>query len=251
MDNPVRPCSDRTSGDPWDGSEGRICWLRSLYYESCMSGRNGQELLSTWVAADVAARFKAQARATDGGASAALRRLVTEAVGEAAPAAPASPAGHQVTVRLRDAERLALLAAASARGTSPANWLRSLAIVHLAGRPQWSTSEAEALREIFVELRRIGNTVNQIARTLDAADPSGGQSLAQGDAAKEAAELIRAEMRRVGAVLTGNLDYWGLPEEGRPVVGRGRAKQDRDLSSAEAERHRLRPRKRPARFKGG
>lgn len=41
-----------------------------------ISGRNGQEFLSTWVPAELAEAFKAQARDTEGGVSAALRRLV-------------------------------------------------------------------------------------------------------------------------------------------------------------------------------
>src|SRR4051812_21248600 len=103
-----------------------------------MSGRNGQELLSTWVPAEQAEAFKAQAREMDGGASAALRRLVAEAVGEKAPAPRGVGRGTQVGVRFKPAERLVLSEVAEAHGTSPANWLRSLALVHLVKRPQWN-----------------------------------------------------------------------------------------------------------------
>ena len=84
-----------------------------------MGGRNGQELLSTWVPAEQAEAFKAQARVTDGGASAALRRLVAEAVGEKAPAPRGVGQGTQVGVRFKPAERLALAEAADAHGSSP------------------------------------------------------------------------------------------------------------------------------------
>ena len=54
--------------------------------------------------------------------------------------------GKQVSVRFKDPERAALDEAAAQRGTTPANWLRSLGIVHLARRPQWNPAELDALR---------------------------------------------------------------------------------------------------------
>jgi len=211
-----------------------------------MAARNGQELLTVWVPAEVAAAFKAHTRVTDGGASAALRRLITQAMDGEAPAAPrGGGTGHQVGVRFKDAERAALAEAARAHGTSPANWLRSLALVHLTGQPQWNPTEVEALRAVFRELRAIGHTVDRIARALDGADDPAWR---QGDTAHEAAELIRIEMRRVVAVMTGNFDYWGLPEAERPTaapgaVGRAAA----DVRAAEARR-KNRPRRRVARL---
>jgi len=212
-------------------------------------GRNGLELLSTWVPADLAARFKAWARGNRGGASAELRDLVTNAMeGRAAPA-PAGVAGaHQVMVRLRDAERFALIEAATSRGTTPATWLRSLAIVHLGRRPQWNPGEIEALRELFMEVRRIGNNVNQIARAINTAAHTGEYPAYQGEAAREAAELLRTEMRRIVAVMTGNFDYWGLPDADRPTAAAGA--EERDDAATEQERQKIarRPRRRPARF---
>ncbi len=35
----------------------------------------------------------------------------------------------------------------------------------------------------------------------------------QGAAAREAAELLRLEMRRIVAVMTGNFEYWGMPDK--------------------------------------
>ena len=213
-----------------------------------MSGRNGQELLSTWVPAELAEAFKAQARTTDGGASAALRRLVAEAVGEKPPAPRGVGWGKQVGVRFKPAERVALAEAAEAHGTSPANWLRSLALVHLAKRPQWNPAELEALRDLFRELRAIGNNVNQIAHALNAAAQADLYPPYQGGAAREAAELVRFEMRRVVAVMTGNFAYWGLPDAERPTAAPGAIEQaDIEAQAAEIKR-KGRPRRRPARF---
>lgn len=213
-----------------------------------MARPRGQELLSAWVPAETAAAFKAWAR-THGSASAALRRIVADAVGAAAPAAPAGVGrGAQVSVRFKPEERLLLDAAARAHGTGPATWLRALAVVHLARRPQWSPAEAEALREVARELRAIGNNANQIARALNVAVETGEYAPEQGTAAREAAEAVRVEMRRVVAALTGNFDYWGLPDEERPrASAEGLARAERDGAVAVARR-RGRARRRPARF---
>lgn len=222
-----------------------------------MSGRNGQRLLSTWVPEATATAFHAQAR-TEGGASAALRRLVAQTVDPGLHGASLyalSPGGagrgEQIGIRLKGEERRALGAAAADRGTSPANWVRALTIVHLARKPQWNAGELAELREVFRELRRIGNNVNQIARALNVAQQTGLYPPHQGRAVKEAAEMIRAEMRRVVSVMTGNFDYWGLPDAERPTAASGAVeKHDAEAEAAEAKRRR-RPRRRPAKFKEG
>lgn len=227
---------------------GYVGWWQCITVAG-MGGRNGQELLSTWVPASLAADFKAQARADTGGASGALRQLVAQAVEGQRPEAPrGSGAGKQVSVRLKPAERAALAAAAREQGTTPANWMRSLALVHLARRPQWNPAELDALREVFTELRRIGNNVNQVARALNTAAHTGEYPAGQGQEAREAAELIRAEMRRVVAVMTGNFDYWGLPTDERPTPAPGAVERADAEAAAVEEQRKRRPRRRPARF---
>jgi Bacterial mobilisation protein (MobC) len=228
-----------------------------------MTGRNGQELLSTWVPAELAAAFKALARQSEGGAAGALRRMIAQAVDQEKPgeglhgaraSAQAAIAprgvgrGEQIGVRLKAAERAALAEAAQKQGTSPANWLRSLALVHLARRPQWNRAELDALRELFRELRAIGNNVNQMAHALNIAVQTEQYPPGQGIAAREAAELIRLEMRRVVALMTGNFDYWGLPDAERPTAAPGAlARAEAEAQAAELKRKRS-PRRRPARF---
>lgn len=215
-----------------------------------MAGRNGQELLSTWVPTDVAQAFKRQARDTEGGTSAALRRIITEAVEGKPPTAPkGAGASSQVSVRLKTDERRALALVARERGTTPANWIRSLALVHLTRKPAWNESELEDLRRVGYEVAAIGSNVNQIARALNVAVQSGVFPPHQHLAAQEAAELVRSQMHRLTAAITGNYDYWGLPQDERPTPTPG-ARERRDALAEDAERRRkLRPRKRPSRFK--
>ena len=205
-------------------------------------------LISTHVDRGLAERFRTLARATDGSVSAALRRLLSDAVAGQAPQAPLGASGHRVSVRLKDAERLALLAAARARQTSPSVWLRCLAVVHLGRRPQWNEQEVAELRAVFTELRRIGTNLNQVAKALNVAALSGEYPAGQGTAALEAADLVRSETRRVVAVMTGNFDYWGLPDADRPAARYGAMARDQDATEAERRKIRLRPRRRPSRF---
>ena len=120
--------------------------------------------------------------------------------------------------------------------------------VHLGHRPQWNGAEIEALRELFTEVRKIGNNVNQIARALNVAAHKGEYSPYQGQEAREAAELVRIETRRIVAVMTGNFDYWGLPDADRPTAAPGA--QERDDIATKKERRKIarQPRRRPARF---
>ena len=228
-----------------------------------MPAKPGHKMLGAYVDAALAEQFEAMARQTDGSASGALRRLIAQAVEQELQArglhsASAQEAiapcgvgrGEQVGVRLKVTERQALAEAARLQGTSPANWIRSLALAHLARRPQWNPAELEALRALFGELRAIGNNVNQMAHALNIAVTTGDYPPEQGTAAKEAAERIRLEMRRVAAVITGNFDYWGLPDADRPKAAPGAVKREKAQERAMEAARKLRPRRRPARFAG-
>lgn len=210
----------------------------------------GKTLLNAYVDRDLADRFKAWAR-PHGGVSAALRGVIEGAVTEHDPEPPPGAAGFHVTVRLRERERELLLAAAQARGMPVAAYLRSLAVVHLAGRPQWSLAEAEALRDLGGELRRIGSNVNQIARALNVAIHKGEYPPGQGTEAKEAVRLVRVELRRLLAIYSGNLERWGQGGKGAEGVPRGLHAEAEAEEREGRTRVKRRPKpKRPAAFNG-
>ncbi|GAC1427814.1 MAG: hypothetical protein NVSMB6_27940 [Burkholderiaceae bacterium] len=225
-----------------------------------MGERKGQEHVSTYIPTEVAAAFREWARRTDGNVAGALRRLVGQAVGElhedggmltTGPAQAARMSGEighgpQIGFRLRPTERAALDQAARSFGTSPANWVRSLVLVHLARRPEWNGAELDALREMSQELREIRSDVTRMAQVLQDAVRTGACPVEQGLAAKEAAERVRNEMRRLAAVMTGNYDYWGLPHAERLTPAPGAIQRAADnVRAAEIQRKR-RPRRRPA-----
>lgn len=181
-----------------------------------MASSSEQALLGAHVPVDVAERFRAQARERDGSTAAALRRLIGEAVDGTAPVGLPAPrgagTGRQIGVRLKSAERQALAEAARARGTTSANWLRSLALAHLTRRPQWGPQEVEALRDLFREVRRIGVNVNQIAQRANEAAQAGLHSHFAADQAREASQLIASELRKLGKVIAAEQAYWASEE---------------------------------------
>ncbi len=212
-----------------------------------MPAKPGQRMVGGYVDAALAERFHAWARRTDGGTSAALRRLIIQAMDGQTPAAPrGAGTGRQVGVRFKEAERAALAEAARAHGTSPASWLRSLALVHLMGQPQWNPAEVEALRTVFRELRAIGTSLDRSARALTDAVDAGLCPPQHRDAAREAGDLVRTEMRRVVAVMTGNFDYWGLPDAERPSAAPGAVDRVAAAIRAAERRRKNRPRQRAA-----
>lgn len=204
-------------------------------------------MVGGYVETDLARRFAAWARQTDGSNAAALRRLITQALESREPAPPSGAGtGRQVGVRFKAGEHAALAAAAAARGTSPANWLRSLALVHLSRQPQWSPAELEALRAIFTELRAISTSLTRLsAHGSDRAGSEEAGGMAQ-QAAQEAAGYVRLEMRRIVAVLTGHFDQWGVPDALQPVATPGSA----DCSAARVGRAMPRRRRKRRRTDG-
>src|SRR5215472_17190059 len=79
----------------------------------------------------------------------------------------------EIKIRLKEPERLALDQRARARDTSAANWVRSLTVVHLSGRPQWAANELNELRTISDHLCRIGSDINVMAGIINGAVRTG------------------------------------------------------------------------------
>lgn len=101
--------------------------------------------------------FASAARAQGWKMAKALRVLMEDAAGHT-PSAPAAPgSARKLTVRLRDEPRAALLAQAALQHTSPAAWATALLEAALSGtdRPVWGKREAEELRALYLDLKRI------------------------------------------------------------------------------------------------
>ena len=204
-----------------------------------MGARRGQKLIGVYVEEALADRFHAWARRNGGGASPALRKLITDAVGDSQlPEVRGRGTGQQIGVRFREAERALVAEAAQARGTTPANWLRSLAVAQLARRPQWTPAEVQALRDVFAALRSISADMTRLAETS-----ASGQQAAP--ALAEAASAVRTEMRRVVAMMTGNLDYWGALTDAVPQSQPGAVEKAVVRTRPSPVRRKRRPRRSP------
>jgi hypothetical protein len=112
-------------------------------------------LISLRIPDEVAARFSVLA-VTEGGKSALLRRLITEALDVrpscAAPLLIGRP--EKVTLRFRESEMRQLADIAHRRGMTRTGWIVALVRSRLGSPIQPSPDEREALRAIVRELSR-------------------------------------------------------------------------------------------------
>jgi hypothetical protein len=163
---------------------------------------------------DLAARFDAAA-CGNGGRSALLRRLITEAAGQGESETSFStrrPA--KLTVRLAEADLAAVAAAAADLHMTPNAWAGALIARRVAERPAFGPAGQEALVSIAAELRRIGVNLNQMARALNAQaqDRTGTRPARLHDPL--AVEVFRLEVRghadALGRAIAGNLTYWDV-----------------------------------------
>lgn len=145
-----------------------------------------------------------------GGKSAALRVLISDAVGISAPEATSRATVADLHVRLTEREREAVRLAAAQKGMAPATWVRSLVRAHAMRRPQWGGFERQALTSVLSALGKIGSNVNQIARAMNVAVLKGEYSPHQGTAAKEAALEVRRAISDLADMVRRDLDYWGV-----------------------------------------
>lgn len=89
-----------------------------------------------------------------------------------------NPKAHRLTLRYTAAELLAVKEAAAASGVSPYDWVRSRSIPRTGrfairkAEPQSTTKRATPAIDtrLFIELRRQGVNLNQIAHRLNSSD---------------------------------------------------------------------------------
>lgn len=166
-------------------------------------------LISLRIPDEVAARFSVLAT-TEGGKSALLRRLITEALDVRPSCAAPLPIGRpeKITLRFRESEMRQLSEIARRRGMTRTGWIVALVRSRLGSPVQPSPDEREALRAIVRELNRIGANVNQIARAANAGVQRGGAvepGLSDIREAKAVIESALAELRRI---FDDNVAYW-------------------------------------------
>jgi hypothetical protein len=166
-------------------------------------------LISLRIPDDVVARVAALA-VTEGGKSALLRRLITDALDMRAPGVAPLPIGRpeKVTLRFRDSEMRQLSEIAYRRGMRRTGWIVALVRARLGSPVQTCPDEREALRAIVRELNRIGANINQIARAANAGvqhDRASEVGLSEIREAKAVVESALTELRRI---FEDNADYW-------------------------------------------
>jgi hypothetical protein len=166
-------------------------------------------LISLRISDDVAARFAVLA-AMEGGKSALLRRLITEALDLPAPSVVPLPIGRpeKVTVRFRESEMRQIAEIARRRGMTRTGWIVALVRSRLGSSVQPSPDEREALRAIVRELNRVGGNINQIARAANS-------SVQQGNAIEpasadicEARAVVESVLCQLRRVFDENAGYW-------------------------------------------
>ena len=165
---------------------------------------------------DLAARFDAVA-ASVGGRSTALRALierVSRAPEAAAPASQPAPAmrsrgSNRVSVRLTDNELSQLDQAAAERGIKRTDWVAATVRSRLALTVP-AQDDRERLIDIRIELRSIGNNVNQAVKALHVANMEGSRLDLEREAARVAdfRATIAEQIEAIGAALKGDLAYW-------------------------------------------
>ena len=167
-------------------------------------------LFNVRLADDLADRFDAAA-ALEGGRSALLRQLITEAAApsKVAGVGAAGPRdGARIMVRLTASDAAGVDVAAAAMGLSRAGWVAALVRRRVRGKPTFPRSEALALMAIQVELRRVGVNVNQIARALNTAVMEGRVLDSELAWTRSLRAEIRDHIAGLREAFDGNLTYW-------------------------------------------
>ena len=164
--------------------------------------------LSVRIPDDLLARFDAWA-GSHGGRAPALRRVMEEACGAAAPAAgPLGKRPVKLTVRLRTDDASGLEQEALSMSLTPNAWAAALIRRRLTRPPTFRRPDEIAVIAIHGELRRIGVNVNQIARALNTAVMEGKVLDLELAYLEELRAEVRAHMVAVRESFQGNLAYW-------------------------------------------
>lgn len=162
---------------------------------------------------DLATRFDAWA-ASQGGRSAALRRVIDQAsvAGAHGPRPAAQPQLRhlKLTVRLAAQDGAGLAREASTFGLTPNGWAAALIRHRLHGRPTFARQDHLNLIAVQAEVRRIGVNVNQIARALNTAVLEGRALDLELGYLDDLRTELRAHMLTLREAFQGNHAYWSV-----------------------------------------
>ncbi|MGB5085447.1 MAG: MobC family plasmid mobilization relaxosome protein [Methylocystis silviterrae] len=166
-------------------------------------------LISLRLDDDVAARFAALA-VTEGGKSALLRRLITDALDVRSPCSAPLQIGRpeKVTLRFRESEMRQLAEIVQRRGMTRTGWIVALVRARLGSPVQTCPDERESLRAIVRELNRIGANINQIARAANAGVQQGRESEVGLSEIREAKAVVESALTELRRIFEDNAEYW-------------------------------------------
>ncbi|WP_062810923.1 plasmid mobilization relaxosome protein MobC [Alcanivorax sp. NBRC 102028] len=143
-----------------------------------------------------------------------LRWLISKLPGEPLPekAEPKTPGPrfqHQLRIRL-DADQYQAIQerATLAQWQSPSAWVYSLVVSHLENAPEFTDAEETALNNSKVQLKRIGNLLNQIAKAANQ-DPRNVQQL-ESINFTALHELVNKTAADAEAMLDASARRWGM-----------------------------------------
>jgi hypothetical protein len=115
-------------------------------------------------------------------------------------------------VRLQPTDARRVVAAAAEMDMTPSAWVKALVRRRLSRCPTFGRADFLVLTAVQGDLRRIGLTVKQIARSLDAASVEGGAPSVNPSVLKDLQQEIRHQMMALVEAFNGNLSYWEVEE---------------------------------------
>jgi len=115
---------------------------------------------------------------------------------------------HGLFIRLTNSEHDTLNSEAAKYNLSVNQYIIRLCRYHLTKKPQFSSSEIDALAESNIQLLALGRNLNQIARALNAEDPDEHRPTVK--EIKNLSDKIYQHTHEVSNLIRANLERWKI-----------------------------------------